>query len=73
MRIVESAERHARGGWLTRRGPIASRLIVPSLIALSLAAFWPAAVLAQAPAAFVRLFQGANMGKSLVRLADETI
>ena len=51
MRIVESAERHARGGWLTRRGPIASRLIVPSLIALSLAAFWPAAVLAQAPAA----------------------
>ena len=29
--------------------------------------------LAQAPAAFVRLFQGANMGKSLVRLADETI
>ena len=29
--------------------------------------------LAQALAAFVRLFQGANMGKSLVRLADETI
>ena len=28
--------------------------------------------LEQAPAAFVRLFQGANMGKSLVRLADES-